>query len=158
MGWLIIALIVVAALIFFYYYGKRPENNITKITMTQDLADLPKPGGKIGKPGKFKTQVVGVTFKNNDGSNRQSIIKKYAEVGKTVDLDFSTYKDDVACGVFVDNEKQIGNLNSRIAKELFNYIKKGGYADATISHFGKAEGTDKFGVGLSVIKVARQTS
>jgi len=136
-------------------FGNSSKTNITKITMTQELSDLPKPQGTQGQANTFTTNIVGVTYKNDDNVSRQTLIKIYAKEGLTLDIDFYLYEGDVACGVYLDGN-QLGNLSSDIAKELFNFIKKGGYIQTYIISSGEAEDTGKYGVTIYIKKVIQK--
>jgi len=54
-------------------------------------------------------KIAGITFKNEDGSNRQDIVKKLSE-GDTLLLKTYDYKGNKAIGVYTEDNKQIGNI------------------------------------------------
>ena len=66
----------------------------------------------------FHSKVVGVTFKNADGSHRQDIIRTLP-VGSDVIFRPIAMKDHPeAIGVFTTSGKQIGFLNAKLAEEM----------------------------------------
>ncbi len=155
-----IFVVLISAGAFFYWYGKKTPkvvvgNSISKITMTQELLDRPTPKGDIQQPNIIEMNIVGVSYKNDDGTSRQKLIKLFASEGTVLDLDFYVYNTDVACGVYIA-DKQIGHLDSYTANNLFDFIKKGGYAQAYVVSTGKAEDTNKYGVTISLQKLYRK--
>lgn len=68
----------------------------------------------------FYTKVVGVTFKNSDGSDRQKIISK-CKVGQDVVFKPTPTKEyPEAVGVFTTKGKQLGNLKADLAHDLIH--------------------------------------
>ena len=66
----------------------------------------------------FHTKVVGVTFKNADGSDRQKILST-CKNGDDIILKPTPSKEyPDAIGVFTSKGKQIGNINAELALEL----------------------------------------
>lgn len=66
----------------------------------------------------FHTKVVGVTFKNTDGSDRQKILST-CKNGDDIILEPTPSKEyPDAIGVFTSKGKQIGNINAELALEL----------------------------------------
>ena len=97
--------------------------------------------------------VVGESFKNDDGGSRQEIIDKYVEELEPAHLKFYNYKGELACGVFVDSShvKQVGNIPKDEVAELYDLVT----SDATISPIfyekkGGAHG-HKFGVTIEIL-------
>lgn len=74
---------------------------------------------------EIRSRVVGVSFRNDDGSNRQSILS-HCHCGDPVTLAFYSYEGEPACAVITDHG-QIGNL----AAELAGQIKRA-YSDCLI--------------------------
>ena len=85
--------------------------------------------------------VVGESFKNEDGTDRQEIIKKHVKELNPAHLKFYNYKGSLACAVYVDEAmgKQVGNIPKHEVQELYElatdestyisprfYEKKGG--------------------------------
>ncbi len=66
----------------------------------------------------FRTKVVGVSFKNSDGSDRQEIIRS-CRSGEDIVLKPTPSKEyPDAIGVFTKSGKQIGNLNADLAHDM----------------------------------------
>lgn len=97
--------------------------------------------------------VVGESFKNEDGSSRQQIIEDYVEELEPVHLKFYTYKGATACGVYADpsHTKQVGNIPKDEVEELYELVTSG----ATIEprFYEKKGGTNgyKFGVTIEIL-------
>lgn len=76
------------------------------------------------------TKVVGVTYKNEDGSSRQSIIRKYGEPDATIILerDYENEFSDHAVAVkIIDDdfeERQIGYLSEEFAEKLYDKLEQ----------------------------------
>lgn len=65
----------------------------------------------------IRTKVVGVTFQNKDGSNRQEIIADCFD-GQQLELEAYTYKGAPAYAVMDGYGGQLGNLSAEIAQVL----------------------------------------
>lgn len=77
----------------------------------------------------FYTKVVGVSYANDDGTDRQEILS-YCKAGEQVDLDWGTFNEEPACAV-VSNYGQIGFLRSELAADLHrDYID--GYEESNV--------------------------
>ena len=68
---------------------------------------------------EIRTKVVGVTFRNDDGSNRQSILA-HCHTGDDILLRYFEYHRTPAYGVLTEHG-QIGNLSKELAWELGQY-------------------------------------
>ena len=69
---------------------------------------------------KIRTKVVGVTFSNEDGTNRQEILSTLME-GDMLELrDCSSARWPEAIGVFTSSGQQVGNLSKELAQRLRN--------------------------------------
>ncbi len=103
----------------------------------------------------FHTKVVGVTFKNSDGSKRQDIIKK-CKVGDDIifkPVPTKEYPD--AIGVFTTTGKQLGHVNADLALELkekypMNFMK------VTIANITGGVNGENYGCNLYVIIYKKQ--
>lgn len=92
--------------------------------------------------------VVGVTFDNDDGENRQKILKKCA-VGDLVELRMTKYKGKTAVEVWTKHG-QIGNISSDDSEDVGGRIGNGKITRAEIG--GIYGGTkDKPNIGCHVI-------
>ena len=68
----------------------------------------------------FYTKVVGVTFKNKDGSDRQKILSKCKNGDDIIFKPTPSKEYPDAIGVFTPDGKQLGNVNAELALELKN--------------------------------------
>lgn len=68
----------------------------------------------------FHTKVVGVTFKNDDGTNRQKIISGCVPGQDIIFRPTPTKKYPEAIGVFTTKGKQLGNVNAELASDLIH--------------------------------------
>ena len=123
----------------------------TQISIEQDANQLPKPETPFDKEEVYEVDVVGESFNNDDGSSRQDIIKSYISKKSIIDLEFYLYEGEPACRVMIAG-KQIGHLPKTEAKKLFEHIKRGGDAQAKVSHFGKSKESGLYGVTLKIDK------
>lgn len=74
---------------------------------------------------KFHTKVVGVTYETTQGIHmkRQDVIRSMVP-GDTLSLEYYTYDGDPAYRVVLDrNNADIGNLNAKLAKDVYNNYK-----------------------------------
>lgn len=72
-------------------------------------------------------EVVGESFNNKDGKNRQDIIKNFVQVLEPAYLKFYKYKGSLACGVYVDKafKKQVGNIGRNDVQKVHRLSKSG---------------------------------
>lgn len=68
---------------------------------------------------EIRTKVVGVTFRNDDGTNRQSILA-HCHPGDEISLRYYEYHGSPAYGVQTENG-QIGNISQELAWDLGEY-------------------------------------
>lgn len=71
--------------------------------------------------GTIKTKVVGVTFRNADGGDRQRLIRKHCAAGKRLALipDRANPRGDDALGVWL-GRYQLGYVRSELAQDLID--------------------------------------
>jgi hypothetical protein len=117
--------LLVGAGAFFYFYGKRtpsasggPSSSISKVAELDDQDE---------EVYSMFFDVVGESFKNDDGTSRQEIIKKYARESEPVHLKFYDYKGSIACGVFLDDafKRQIGNISRNEVADVYELATGG---------------------------------
>ena len=72
----------------------------------------------------FHTKVVGVTFNNENGTSRQTIIKACKPGDDVIFKPTPTKEYPDSVGVFNAIGKQLGNLNAELASELKNQYSK----------------------------------
>ncbi len=109
----------------------------------------------------FFTKVVGVTHKNDNGTNRQDVILGVAKPSCKVELvpEPDNPVDSNAVAVWISGRTfiffkfraQIGYLDSRLAGELTRHAEQGGRYEARITEVtGKGKSTR--GVNLQISK------
>ncbi len=75
----------------------------------------------------FYTQIVGVTFPNDDGSSRQDLLAKCG-IGQKLDLVLKpTEQDETAVAVLTQSEQQLGWLSREVAKEIAPLLRRHDY-------------------------------
>jgi hypothetical protein len=107
----------------------------------------------------FHTKIVGVTYKNSDGTDRQKLIAK-CHVFETLDLDHEedNAHDPNAVRVCRQNGQQLGYLGADLAEEVVRKSANG-YRFATFIKDitgGKRKG-QSFGVNLLIVQADPQT-
>jgi hypothetical protein len=82
---------------------------------------------------KIRTKVVGVSYKNDDGTSRQNIIKNL-RVNQYLDILHVPNKyDKNAVAVFlVDSNLQVGHLNAELAEEIAPMLDNGNCINAVV--------------------------
>jgi len=103
---------------------------------------------KIPSSFVIETHVAGVTFKNEDGSDRQEFIKLYVEPGMAADLlpEPENPYDPSAIMVIIYGV-QIGHIPRDITSRLNSAISAGALVNATVDWVGDR---DIMGVGLRI--------
>lgn len=97
----------------------------------------------------FHTKVVGVTFKNDDGSDRQTIISQCKAGQDVVFKPTPSKKYPDAIGVFTSSGKQLGNVSADLAGDL---LKKYGNNPMQVTIAGITGGGDNnYGCNLHVV-------
>jgi HIRAN domain len=102
----------------------------------------------------FHTKIVGVTYKNSDGTHRQKLISQ-CQAFETLDLDHEedNAHDPNAVRVCRQNGQQLGYLNANLADEIVSKSKKG-YRFVTVIKAitgGQRRGMS-FGVNLLIVE------
>lgn len=100
------------------------------------------------------TYVAGVTFKNDNGTSRQAIIKKYCNIGDEVNLipEPTNKHDPNAVKVCLQDGKQIGYLRDIVAdiRARKKASKNGANHRAFINDIGYNR--NEFNVGITIIE------
>lgn len=97
--------------------------------------------------GRIVTAIAGVTFKNDDGSSRQAILKDIkARGGYAADLDLEEYeyKGKPAVRVLVEGE-QVGNIPRSMVPEVLEVLNRIEYASIMVETFRPEEEIDEEG-------------
>ena len=101
----------------------------------------------------FHTKIVGVTYKNSDGSHRQKLIAK-CDVFETLTLDHEedNAHDPNAVRVCRQNGQQLGYLNAGLAEEIVRKSANGYRFAAIISDITGGGKGESFGVNLLIVE------
>ena len=114
-------------------------------------------------PRSFNAKLVGVTYKNSDGSDRQAYIRKFAKQEMPILLrpEPNNPHDKNAVGAwitatvfwFFKEDIQLGYLDSRLAEEVSELIKRGGSVSAKIVEIvGGYDDAESYGVIAEITK------
>lgn len=95
-----------------------------------------------------KTKVVGVSFRNEDGSSRQEIVSNLYE-GENVSLEYYEYKNEPAYAVIDFQGDQIGNLSKELAFDIYNKYD-GCYFDAFVLRITGGDDTKYLGCVIDI--------
>lgn len=112
-------LLVAAVCAYFALKGKRQGQQETPAP-----AKAPARAGKIAET--IRTKIVGVTFDNEDGENRQDILSRM-DGSEEITVEKYTYNGEPAAYVKWGN-KILGNLSAELAKDLARKYPKARYA------------------------------
>lgn len=109
-------------------------------------------------PKQFHSKLAGVTSKNEDGSSRQRIIKKYVDVGQVIYLtrERDNPHDGNAISAHVididdksdDGFLQIGYLNAGVAEELAPDMDRGCHVGCEVSEVTGGDQGESLGVNI----------
>jgi len=131
--------------------GKAEELRITyEADAASAVRSAPKERRKLS-PKCIKTKVVGVTFRNDDGSDRQRLIARYCRAGKSLAIrrDLDNRHDEYAVAVFADRH-QIGHLRSGLAEEVVDWLEAGMTARVTILQVTGGGRGESLGVNIQI--------
>lgn len=112
-------LLIAAVCVYFALKGKGQGQQ-----ETQAPAKAPARAGKIAET--IRTKIVGVTFDNEDGENRQDILSRM-DGSEEITVEKYTYNGEPAAYVKWGN-KILGNLSAELAKDLARKYPKARYA------------------------------
>jgi tetratricopeptide (TPR) repeat protein len=157
-------LLIILALIIAFFLFKKKKTSIPK-SATGKVAD--KNNGLESEWNRWKTtfdpancceiqrtfnaKIIGVTYKNKDGSNRQSIISK-CRFNEKLLLIPEKYKGDWAISVCRENFEQLGYLSADLAYEISDLmVRRKSRVDAKISSLTGGNGKTK-GANIEIIK------
>lgn len=97
---------------------------------------------------EYKTKIVGVTFKNEDGTNRQEIIESCTE-GDALSLEHYYYKDEDAFKVTNVYGEALGNLKKDLTEKLIELYDIGTIETANVEILN-ITGEDKGTLGVNI--------
>jgi len=93
-------------------------------------------------------KVVGITFKNNDGTDRQEILS-YVCTGDPVTIKYYEFRGEPAYSVNTEDGDQIGNLSKELAADICMKYKECAF-DAHISDMYDFDDGAKTGCRVSI--------
>ena len=97
---------------------------------------------------EYKTKIVGVTFKNDDGTSRQDIIESCTE-GESLSLKHYYYKDEDAFKVTNVYGEVLGNLKKELTERLIEKYDAG-TIEASDVEILNITGEDKGTLGVNI--------
>lgn len=97
---------------------------------------------------EYKTKIVGVTFKNDDGTNRQDIIESCTE-GESLSLEHYYFKDEDAFKVTNVYGEVLGNLKKELTERLTEKYDPGTIEAADVEILN-ITGEDKGTLGVNI--------
>ena len=97
---------------------------------------------------EYKTKIVGVTFKNDDGTSRQDIIESCTE-GESLSLEHYYYKDEDAFKVTNVYGEVLGNLKKELTERLIEKYDAGAI-EASDVEILNITGEDKGTLGVNI--------
>lgn len=139
-----LAIAVVCAL-----FGKKGNKETTeKKTIVQRNVTAVSVGGKIVET--IRTKVVGVTFENEDGENRQDILSGMSG-DEEIEIEKYTYNGEpaayVKCG-----DKILGSLSAELAKDLHRKHPRARYTAEILEITGGGTQTIGCNIELDIIQ------
>ena len=104
--------------------------------------------------GTISSKVVGVTYDNEDGTSRQSILAS-CRAGEHLRLEHRPVEQDQnAVAVLRCNGEQLGYLSRELAEDISVYLDAGARIDATITEItGGEKAKDRLGCNLALAHV-----
>lgn len=97
---------------------------------------------------EYKTKIVGVTFKNEDGTSRQEVIESCSE-GDALSLEHYYYKDEDAFKVTNVYGEALGNLKKELTEKLVALYDVGTIEAADVEILN-ITGEDKGTLGVNI--------
>ncbi len=144
----IIVLIAIFYVIYLIYKyenkGTQKHKKVKKIITTKEINDDSKNVYSVF------FDVVGESFKNEDGTSRQDIIAKHVRELEPCHLNFYNYKGSLACGVYADEAQtlQVGHIAKDEVQELYDLATS---EDSISPRFHDVKGgTDGYKYGVSI--------
>ena len=100
---------------------------------------------------QIRTKVVGVTYRNDDGSDRQRIIARYCRAGTPLRLvrEPGNSHDRNAVAVFV-GKRQIGYISSNLARDVARMLDEGATAEAVVTAVTGGGRGENHGVNIQI--------
>lgn len=137
-------LVIAAVMAFFARKKKQTGQQATVAPATVK----PDSGSRIAET--IRTKVVGVTFDNEDGENRQDVLSRMSG-DEDITVEKYTYNGEPAAYIKW-GEKIIGNLSADLAKDLARKYPKARYAAEILEISGGGVHTFGCNIELDVIE------
>ena len=141
-------LVIAAACAFFGRKRKETEEPAGKGKTTQQ--PIENDGGKIAET--IRTKIVGVTYDNEDGENRQDILSRM-NGEEDITIEKYTYNGEPAAYVKW-GDKVLGNLSAELAKDLARKYPKARYTAEILEISG---GVQTFGCNIELDVITEET-
>ncbi len=108
----------------------------------------------------YQTKVVGVSFKNDNGTSRQGFLE-YAYPGEALAFKEFDYLGDPAYAVFTKHGEEIGRIKKDLAADIHDVIEVDArelimYGKIKDITGGEEEGKDNYGCNITVYLLARK--
>ena len=110
----------------------------------------------------FPSKIAGTSHKNDDGTDRQELIRKHCRKGSELILirePDNPYSDDaigiwIRSGDFFKQNYQIGYVTSYAARDLAYYMDRGGKVKAIIKEItGGTRSKPSLGINIQITKL-----
>lgn len=150
MGWVVLVIIVV---VVGWLVLKRLVVSDKEEYREVEKDEIPFHGFGAETRIEFYSKIVGVTYKNRDGSSRQNIIKR-CSVGELLELirEPKNEHDPNALKICRQNGEQLGYIGAEQAEELAPLMDSGKRVTATISDLTGGVGNESRGVNILISK------
>lgn len=109
----------------------------------------------MGNNQNFYTKIAGVTFDNDNGTNRQELLRLSKPGDRLFLVPSPNEYNDTAVKVMSDSlNEQLGWLKSELSEEIFNWIKDGNEYSAEISEITGLDDENKtLGCNIHIEKI-----
>ena len=135
-------LILFFVLFIIYLYKKSTTTNIDIKTCSKSMEELQSANYLL-----LSRRIVGVSFKNSNGTSRQKNIEKYVEINDCLGIGFYKYEGKNACAVY-SKGYQIGNFSKEDAQYFYEHINDD--IHVYVDSVGVSEESDLYGVGVLI--------
>lgn len=147
-----IGCIVIAAVCFLV--ARRPGHEAEGQQKAQARTVTPVSGGKVVDT--IRTKIVGVTFENEDGENRQDILGRMSG-DEEIEIEKYTYKGKPAAYVKWGN-KILGNLSAELAEDLARKYPNARYTAEILEISGGGVQTFGCNIEIDIVEEAKENT
>lgn len=133
-------LVIAAVLVYLAFKPQKAVNNVD---------NQPQKAGGSRLQEKIRTKVVGVTYNNEDGTNRQDILAAMTGL-EHLTIEKYSYNGEPAAYVKWDN-KTLGNLSAELAKDLARKYPDADYTAELLELTGGNGNTIGCNIEISII-------